>query len=76
MDLEQRPAAARELEGLHAEHRHAEHGDPAYTCPMHPEIMLDGPGRCPVCRMFLEKSASGQESAGGQESASGQGKAK
>ncbi len=26
-----------------------------YTCPMHPEVISDGPGSCPKCGMFLEK---------------------
>jgi P-type Cu+ transporter len=25
-----------------------------YTCPMHPEIVRDGPGSCPICGMTLE----------------------
>ena len=25
-----------------------------YTCPMHPEIVKDGPGDCPICGMALE----------------------
>ncbi|RIL00886.1 MAG: copper-transporting ATPase [Proteobacteria bacterium] len=25
-----------------------------YTCPMHPEIVQDGPGSCPICGMALE----------------------
>jgi Cu+-exporting ATPase len=25
-----------------------------YTCPMHPEIVQDGPGNCPICGMALE----------------------
>ncbi|HEU0223227.1 MAG TPA: heavy metal translocating P-type ATPase [Paracoccaceae bacterium] len=25
-----------------------------YTCPMHPEIIRDGPGDCPICGMALE----------------------
>src|SRR6266550_2409032 len=25
-----------------------------YTCPMHPEIVRDGPGHCPICGMALE----------------------
>ncbi len=25
-----------------------------YTCPMHPEIVRDGPGVCPICGMALE----------------------
>ncbi len=26
----------------------------SYTCPMHPEIVQDGPGDCPICGMDLE----------------------
>ena len=25
-----------------------------YTCPMHPEILRDEPGDCPICGMALE----------------------
>ncbi|MDI1288360.1 MAG: heavy metal-binding domain-containing protein, partial [bacterium] len=25
-----------------------------YTCPMHPEVVRDTPGRCPICGMHLE----------------------
>jgi P-type Cu+ transporter len=25
-----------------------------YTCPMHPQIVQDGPGHCPICGMALE----------------------
>jgi P-type Cu+ transporter len=25
-----------------------------YTCPMHPQIVRDGPGTCPICGMALE----------------------
>jgi Cu+-exporting ATPase len=28
--------------------------DASYTCPMHPEIVRDGPGSCPICGMALE----------------------
>src|SRR5688572_7173070 len=49
----------------HAGHHHANgHGaaeaKPAaapgakWTCPMHPEIIRDGPGSCPICGMALE----------------------
>ena len=27
---------------------------PNYTCPMHPEVIRDGPGTCPKCGMALE----------------------
>ncbi|HEX5625829.1 MAG TPA: efflux RND transporter periplasmic adaptor subunit [Saprospiraceae bacterium] len=29
-----------------------------YTCPMHPEIIRDAPGNCPVCKMDLVKKES------------------
>lgn len=36
---------------------HAGHGAPAatskYTCPMHPEVVSDKPGKCPKCGMDL-----------------------
>src|SRR5262249_41522133 len=28
-----------------------------YTCPMHPEIVRDRPGSCPICGMALEPRA-------------------
>lgn len=28
-----------------------------YTCPMHPEVQSDKPGKCPKCGMTLEKKA-------------------
>ena len=36
----------------------------AYTCPMHPEIVRDGPGSCPICGMALEPRVA---PAGGEE---------
>ncbi len=46
----------------HAQHRSPEPGTTAratsgaavYTCPMHPEIVRDKPGNCPICGMALE----------------------
>ena len=35
---------------------HAEHAD-TYTCPMHPTVVSDLPGRCPVCGMDLVRKA-------------------
>ena len=29
-------------------------GGTEYTCPMHPEIVRNGPGNCPICGMALE----------------------
>jgi Cu+-exporting ATPase len=28
-------------------------GNGVYTCPMHPEVEQNGPGRCRKCNMFL-----------------------
>ncbi|HEW98050.1 MAG TPA: efflux RND transporter periplasmic adaptor subunit [Beggiatoa sp.] len=32
-----------------------------YICPMHPQIVRDEPGRCPICGMFLVKKEVKQE---------------
>jgi Cu+-exporting ATPase len=29
-------------------------GNTEYTCPMHPQIVRDEPGVCPICGMALE----------------------
>ena len=35
-----------------------------WTCPMHPQIVRDGPGNCPICGMALEpRTATGDEEA-------------
>ena len=40
-----------------------EKSDVKYTCPMHPQILEDHPGSCPICGMALIKK-SGQASEG------------
>lgn len=37
----------------------AEH--PIYTCPMHPEVVSDKPGKCPKCGMDLVLKTSSPE---------------
>lgn len=32
-----------------------------YTCPMHPEVRADAPGRCPICGMKLVEREGGAE---------------
>ncbi|WP_082434231.1 heavy metal translocating P-type ATPase [Devosia sp. A16] len=64
-----KPAAGAAAPGRHdhAHHSHDGHAhgappvDPStvaagtkWTCPMHPEIVKDGPGDCPICGMALE----------------------
>lgn len=42
-------------------HKHAEQAD-TYTCPMHPTVISDKPGVCPVCGMDLvRKAREGEE---------------
>lgn len=36
-----------------AEHNHAEAGATKWTCSMHPQIIKDNPGNCPLCGMKL-----------------------
>jgi Cu(I)/Ag(I) efflux system membrane fusion protein len=47
------PAAAAVDDGP-AEHA-AKHADPLYRCPMHPDVVRDRPGECPICGMDLVK---------------------
>lgn len=36
--------------------------DITYTCPMHPEVVQQGPGTCPICGMALEpQTITGEE---------------
>lgn len=32
---------------------HEHHDQQKYTCPMHPQVIQDGPGNCPICGMKL-----------------------
>lgn len=55
----------------HGEHGHSHQAQdvatPApvdeYTCPMHPEVRQNGPGRCPKCGMHLERVGSATDHA-------------
>lgn len=42
------------LSGNAAKSMDAAPADTRFTCPMHPEIVQDGPGACPICGMALE----------------------
>src|SRR5512145_3276101 len=50
----------------HHNHKHAHHAPPKpgaqYSCPMHPQIVRDAPGSCPICGMALVPIAGTGES--------------
>jgi membrane fusion protein, copper/silver efflux system len=39
----------------HTDHTQAANEAAKYTCPMHPEVIRDEPGKCPICGMALVK---------------------
>lgn len=39
----------------------AKHLDPKYVCPMHPQIVKDEPGNCPICGMNLVEKFFGSD---------------
>jgi Cu(I)/Ag(I) efflux system membrane fusion protein len=39
-------------------HSEIEHQNEVYTCSMHPQIIKDKPGNCPICGMVLVKKVS------------------
>ncbi|MBO6825395.1 MAG: heavy metal translocating P-type ATPase [Sneathiella sp.] len=42
------------LSGAHKTQKHTYAKGTQFTCPMHPEIIRDKPGDCPICGMALE----------------------
>ncbi|HEY6562396.1 MAG TPA: efflux RND transporter periplasmic adaptor subunit [Polyangiaceae bacterium] len=43
-----------------------------YSCPMHPQIRSDAPGRCPICKMPLERQSPSVEDAGASAASDGE----
>ena len=43
-------------------HSEMEHQNEVYTCSMHPEIIRDKPGNCPICGMTLVKKVTDNNS--------------
>lgn len=58
-------SACGQNEGTHNhEHDHAaaKSAETKYTCPMHPQVIKDAPGTCPICGMDLVPVTSSQAS--------------
>jgi hypothetical protein len=57
-------AVAHTVNAEHSHHVHQAEQEPMqmqtqkYTCPMHPEVVTDGPGFCPKCGMRLVRTKS------------------
>ncbi len=49
------PACNNDKKEDHSGHNTADNKKELYTCPMHPEIIKDQPGQCPICGMDLVK---------------------
>jgi len=52
----------------HGDGAHAEHEEPVWTCPMHPQIRGPDPGKCPICGMDLVEVATASD--GGEDEGS------
>lgn len=48
------------VEHVHPGQAAAPPGGEWYTCPMHPEVVQSGPGRCPICNMQLVPKKTGE----------------
>ena len=48
-----------------------QHHSQKYTCPMHPHILQDAPGKCPLCGMKLEPIAAVEDTHGKHDHHSG-----
>lgn len=49
-----------------SQHQHNEEaGNEVYTCSMHPQIIRDQPGKCPICSMGLVKKTTGDKKIAG-----------
>lgn len=47
------PAAVKTPQHQTSDHNQHEAAQKSYTCPMHPEVISDKPGKCPKCGMNL-----------------------
>jgi Cu2+-exporting ATPase len=51
----------------HPDSRNVRDSTVVYTCPMHPEVRSDSPGKCPKCGMQMVRVAGEKESAATQQ---------
>lgn len=72
-------AAAATLLGVRAQQRAADAGharvsgvSTMYQCPMHPSIIQDHPGQCPICGMTLVKTSQAPGNAGPRQAERGE----
>ena len=59
-ELSQTENTAKSSESMQHEGMKMEERGDIYTCPMHPQIKSDKPGKCPICGMTLKKKEGGQ----------------
>ncbi len=55
--LSETPAASPHRAPEH-QHDHATPSADTYTCPMHPEVQRNAPGKCPICGMNQVKKST------------------
>lgn len=65
-------SAATAADDTPAEHA-LKHANPRYRCPMHPDVVRDEPGQCPICGMTLVKVDDEPESTSTATPEAGQG---
>lgn len=53
------PACNQQNKRDHYQHEQAATNAPIYTCSMHPDVIRDKPGKCPICGMELVKKETG-----------------
>lgn len=73
--ISERPPPSSTAPALPAGHADPEPAKERWQCPMHPSVVMDHPGKCPICGMELMKldpaSPAGTSEPGGEGAASG-----
>lgn len=66
--LNNEPTLAQEKQAVHPNEQAAKEAKATYTCPMHPDVKADKPGKCPECGMNLVLAEDQQKGEGGEKS--------